>query len=113
MSYNTRPDADDGFGQIIPLYREYKLTPVNPQSRALQQFLEEHLLDQSLKSRASKFSTSVDLELQSHHPMIRNAHLMFLISRGKSRFVDEVHNPNAEIRSSADLLSELQKAEGG
>ena len=35
-----------------------------------------------------------------------------LTSRGKSRFVDEVHIPNAELRSIAELLSELQKAEG-
>ena len=35
-----------------------------------------------------------------------------MISRGKSRFVDEVYIPNAELRSSAELLSELQKAGG-
>ena len=33
MSYRTRPDEDDGFGQIIPLCREYTLSRVNPQSR--------------------------------------------------------------------------------
>ena len=71
------------------------------------------LIGPVIEDQSVKILTNVDLELQSHHPMIRNAHLMFLISRGKSRFVDEVHNPNAEIRSSADLLSELQKAEGG
>ena len=36
-----------------------------------------------------------------------------VISSGKSRFVDEVHIPNAELRSSAELLTGLQKAEGG
>ena len=36
-----------------------------------------------------------------------------MISRGKSRFVDEVRIPSAKLRSSAELLSELQKAEGG
>ena len=40
-------------------------------------------------------------------PKITSAHVM--ISRGKSRFVDEVHI----LRSSAELLTELQKAEGG
>ena len=34
MSYKTRLDEDDGFGQIIPLCREYTLSRVNPQSRA-------------------------------------------------------------------------------
>ena len=33
-----------------------------------------------------------------------------LISRGKSRFVDEVQILNSELRSSAGLLIELQKA---
>ena len=36
-----------------------------------------------------------------------------LISRGKSRFVDEVHILDAELRSSAELLTELQKSGGG
>ena len=34
MNCKTRPDEDDGFGQIIPLCREYKLSRVRPQSRA-------------------------------------------------------------------------------
>ena len=43
-------------------------------------------------------------------PKITSAYVK--ISRGKCRFVDEVHIPNAELRSSAELLSELQKGEG-
>ena len=38
---------------------------------------------------------------------------MSLISRGKSRFVDAMHIPNAELRTRAELLPELQKSEGG
>ena len=34
MSYETRLDEDDGFGQIIPGCREYTLSRVNPLSRA-------------------------------------------------------------------------------
>ena len=36
-----------------------------------------------------------------------------MISTRKSRSEDEVHIPNAELRSSAELLTELQNAEGG
>ena len=36
-----------------------------------------------------------------------------MISRGKGRFVGEVHIPNAQLRSSAELLAELQNAGGG
>ena len=35
-----------------------------------------------------------------------------VISRGKSRFVDEVHIPNAGLRPSAELRTELQRSEG-
>ena len=35
-----------------------------------------------------------------------------MISRGKSRIVERVHIPNAELRSCAELLFELQKSEG-
>ena len=34
MKYKTKPDEDDGFGQIIPFCREYPHSRVNPQSRA-------------------------------------------------------------------------------
>ena len=34
-----------------------------------------------------------------------------LIYRGKSRFVDGAHIPNAELRSSAECLTEFQKAD--
>ena len=46
----------------------------NPES--LQQFLEEQILDQSLKSRSWKFLTKTDLKLQFHDPTVRNGHLM-------------------------------------
>ena len=36
-----------------------------------------------------------------------------MFSREKSRFVDEIHIPKAELRSSAELLSVFQKSEGG
>ena len=48
-------------------------------------------------------SPNDDGELTSH----------VMISRGKGRFVGEVHIPNAQLRSSAELLAELQNAGGG
>ena len=36
-----------------------------------------------------------------------------MISRQKSRFVDEIHIPNATLRSSAEHLTEIQESEGG
>ena len=51
MSYETRPDEDDGFVQLIPLCREFSFLEKNSNSEPLQQFLEEQLLDQALKFR--------------------------------------------------------------
>ena len=78
----------------------------------MQQFLEEQLLDQSLEVRIVKNLDIMALKLQFHHPITQRTSYG-LISRGKSRFVDELHMSNVELRSSAEILSELQKAEGG
>ena len=51
MNYKTRLDEDDGFGQIVPLCREYTLLEQAHNPELSQQFLEEQLLDQSLKFR--------------------------------------------------------------
>ena len=52
----------------------------------------------------------LDIAIPSPNDSTRTSYVM--ISRGKSRFVDAVNIPNADLRSSAVLLSELQKAEG-
>ena len=52
IGYKTRPDEDDGFGQLIPFCRENTFSLVTTNSELLQQFLEEQLLDQSLKFRS-------------------------------------------------------------
>ena len=49
----------------------------------LQQFLEEQVLDQSLKIKSWKFLTNVDLKLQFHHPMIMNRHLVLWFPEGR------------------------------
>ena len=79
----------------------------------LQHFLEEQSWDQSLKFRSCKFLTNMDLKLQLHHSSDRQRTSYVMISRGMSRFMDEVHIPSAELRSSAELLSDLQIAEEG
>ena len=53
------------------------------------------------------------LEIALPSPNDRERTSYGMIFRGKSRFVDEVHFPNAELRSSAELLSELQKSGRG
>ena len=53
------------------------------------------------------------LEIAIPSPNERERTSYVMISTGKSRFVAEIHIPKAELRSSAELLSELQKSKGG
>ena len=53
------------------------------------------------------------LEIAIPSPNDRERTSYVMISRGKSRFVDAIHIPNVELRTRAELLSELQKSEGG
>ena len=53
------------------------------------------------------------LEIAIPSPNDRERTSYVMISKGKGLFVDEVHFPNAELGSSAELLNKLQKAKGG
>ena len=110
MSYKTRPDEDDGFGQIIPLCREYTLSRVNPQSRAFAAIPGGRIIGPVNEVQIVKILDQCGPENAIPSPNDRERTSHFLISRGKSRFLGEVHIPNAELRSSAELLSEFQKS---
>ena len=53
------------------------------------------------------------LEIAIPSPDERERTSYVVISRGKSRFVDEIHIPKAGLRSGAEWFSELQKSGGG
>ena len=104
MNYKTRPDEDDVVGQIIPLCREYTLSLVKPAIQSLlQQFLEDQLLDQSFEVQIVKIIDQYGLDIAIPSPNDKERTSYVMISRRKSRFV--VHIPNAELRSSAELLT--------
>ena len=113
MSYKTRPDEDDGFGQIIHYAENTRFSSKPTIQSFCSNLKEEQLLGQSLKFRSWKFLTNMDLKMQFHHSNDTQRTSYDMISRWKSRFVDEVRIPNAELRSRAEVLSELQKAGGG
>ena len=52
----------------------------------------------------------LEIAIPSPNDHVRTSHVV--ISRGKSWFVDEVHIHNAALRSSQELLTELQKSGG-
>ena len=117
MNYKTRPDEDDGFGQIIQGCREYTLFRVNPLSRAFSAIAGGTIIGTIIGSvievQIVIILDQYGLEIAIPSPNGKQWTSDVMISRGKSRFVDEVRIPNAELRSSAELLTELQKAEGG
>ena len=112
MNSKTRPDEDDGFGQIIPYCREYILSRAHPQSRIFAALPGGTIIGPVIEVQIVKIIDHCGFEIAVPSPNDRERTFYVMISRGKSRFVDEVHIPNAELRSSADLLIELQKAEG-
>ena len=111
-SYKTRPDEDDGFGQIIPWCREHTLSRVNSRSRVFAAIPGGTIFGPINEVQILKILDQYGHEIATPSPHDSTRTSYVLISRGKSRFVDEIHVPNAELWSSAELLSELQKAEG-
>ena len=111
MSYKNRLDEDDGFGQSIPLCREYTLSRVNPRSRVFAAILGGTIIGPVIEVRIVKILDAYGLEIAIPSSNDSRQTSYVLISRGKSRFVDELQIPNAELRHIAELLSERQKAE--
>ena len=105
MSYKTRPDEDEGFGQIIPLCREYKLSRVNPHSRAFAAIPGGAIIG-VIEVQIVKILDQYGLEIAIPSPNGSQRTFCAMISRGRSRFVDEVHIPNPELRSNAELQKE-------
>ena len=113
MNCKTRPDEDDGFEQIIPLCREYTHSRVRPQSRAFAAIPGGTNIGPVIEVQKVKMLDQYGLEIAIPSTNDRERTSYVMISRGKSRFVDKVHISNAELRSGAELLTELRKAEGG
>ena len=66
---------------------------VNSQSRAFAAIPGGTIVGPLIELQIVKILDHMDLKLQFHHPMLQHGHPMFMISRGKSRFVDEIHIP--------------------
>ena len=109
----TRLDEDDGFGQINTLCREFMLSRATLQSRVCAAIPGRTVIGPVIEVLIVKILDQYGLETAIPSPNDTERTPYVMISRGKSRFVDEVHIPNALLRSSALLLNELQKSEGG
>ena len=111
MKYKTKLDEDDGFGQIIPWCREYTLSRVDPQSRAYAAIPEGTIVGPVIEVHIVEVLDNFGLEIGIPSPNNPRRTSYVLISRWKSRFVDELHMPNARhTLTSAELLSEHENA---
>ena len=109
----TRPDEDDVFGQIIPSCRENTFSRLSLQSRAFAAIPGGTIIGPVIEVQIVKILDQYGLVIAIPSPNDGEQTSYEMISRGRSRFVDESHMPKAEPRSSAELLTECQKSEGG
>ena len=76
MNYNTRPDEDDGFGQLIPLCREYTFSRVDPQSRAFAAIPGGTIIGPVIEVQIVKIIDQFGLEIAIPLLKTENGHLM-------------------------------------
>ena len=95
MMYKSRPDEDDGFGQLVPLCREYSLSGANPQSRVFAAIPGRTVNGPVIEVQIVKNLGQPGLgNCKFHRFTIMNV----MITRGTNRFVDEVHDHKVEFR---------------
>ena len=113
MNSKTRPDGDDGFGQIIPYCREYILSRAHPQSRIFAALPGGTIIGPVIEVQIVKIIDHCGFEIAVPSPNDRERtfYVMIFPEERVGSWMKSIF-PNAELRSSADLLIELQKAEG-
>ena len=114
LVWATKPDLTRTavLGRSYHWCRQYTLSRVNPRSGVFAAIPGGTIIRPVIEVQIVKILDTCGLEIAVPSPNDSKRTSYVMISRGKSRFVDEVHIPNAELRSSAELLFELQKAEG-
>ena len=90
--YKTRPDEDDGYGQLVPLCREYTLSRAHPQSRVFAAIPGGTIVGPVVEVRTVKIlgQPGLEIAIPSTHSHETTSYVM--ITRGKKPFVDEVHD---------------------
>ena len=81
------------------------------QSRAYASILGGKIIGPVIEVQIVKIIDQYGLEIAIPSPNCKERKSYVVVSRRMSRFVDEIHISNAVLRSSAELLTELQKSE--
>ena len=106
--YKIRPNADDGWGTTAPLCRENSICRFYPKAQALAAIPEGTIIGPVLEVHVVKILDEYGTEVAI--PSIANPTYTsyVVISREAERFVNEIHDQKEELRSSNELLTELQ-----
>ena len=92
---------DDGFGEIITFFENtHFLECKHPQSRAYAAILERTIIGPGIEVQIVKILDNLGLEIAIPSPKNPSRTSCVLISKGKSRFVDELHIPKV-----SDMMS--------
>ena len=112
MSCKTKHVEDDGFWTVDSVMQRIYVFSSKPPIQSLCSNSWRNNIGPISEVQIEKIIDQYGLAIAIPSTNDTQRTLYVLISRGKSRFVDEIDIPNAELRSSAELLSERQKSEG-
>ena len=107
--YKIRPNGGNGWRNTFFVVNIRVLEPIGKPKHWLL-FPQVQLLDQSFKFFLWEFLTKMDWKLRFHQSADPRGTSYVVISKETERFVNETHNHNAEVRSSMELLENLQES---
>ena len=105
---STKFDGDDGWGTITPVCREYSISRYFPKAQALAAILEGIIIGPVLEVHFVKILDGHGIEV-AIPSFASNDTSYVVISRETKRFVNEIHDHKEELRSSNELLTDLQE----
>ena len=105
--YTTIPAMDDGFGDSLPVCREYALLRADPQSRVFAAISGRTLSGPVIEVHVAQLLGNHGFEIKIQSPNDPDRTSWVLICRGKNRYVDELHTPDSGHNlTCSELLSE-------
>ena len=107
-TYRIRPNADDGWWTLTLVCREYSSSRSYPKAQPLAAIPEGTIVGPVLEVHIAKILEEFGIEVAI--PSIANSTYTSYVVKSKEaeRFVNEIHNQNEELRTSTELLTDLQ-----
>ena len=108
--YKIRPDEDDGWRTITPLCREYSSSRSYPKTKALAAIPEGTTIGPVLEVHIVEFLDGHGIEVAIQSISNPENTYYVVITREAERLVNEIHAHKQELRSSNELLADLQES---